>query len=344
MASYEVEQYSISKFGELFDLHSHKGQGYSKENWHLSYFEEYFNFLAAKTILVENPYTDRDYLEDYAAYFARCHDDYQKRCVRLHFFDQSFSAELIDNVLNSDSKAVEELQGSYLGFIVLKPLPSTVVGRTCLVSYGDKNRARLFPTLRDYQVHLLGIELVVRSLAFQEQDTDVAACATSALWSIFHGTGLLFQHQIPTPAQITNAATELKTHGTRTLPASDGLSAPQMADAVRSVGLEPLLIGVTNLDLLRINASAYLRARIPCVLLGEIVEGNPKIRSLGFHAITLSGYSTPVGVPRPFGLSGTLFTGSTMERLYAHDDQVGPYARLAFDNAISDAVHRAFPL
>ncbi len=338
MVSYEVEQYSRTKLGEILDRYSHKRQGYSKAKSHLYYFGEYFKFVGARTIIIEDSYTDRDYLEDYAAYYARCHDDYIKRCARLHFFDTKFDTKLIDRVVSGDNAAVKELQSSYLGFIVVKPLPSTVIGRTCLVTYGNKDRDRSFPPTREYEVHLLGIELRVTSLAFQEQDTDVAACATSALWSMFHATGLLFQHHIPTPAEITKAATASQRPVTRTLPASNGLNAGQIADAIRSVGLEPLEIGAQNLDILRISACAYLRAGIPCVLLGNVVEGNPKVRNLGLHAITIVGYSTPTGVPQPFGPSDTLFTSTTTERLYAHDDQVGPFARLRFDGAIPATV------
>lgn len=337
MALYKVEQYSLAKLGEILDLYSHKRQGYSKAKWHLSYFDEYFTFVEARTIVIEDSYTDRDYIEDYAAYYARCHDNYKKRCARLHFFDTNFDNKLIDRVVGGDNAAVKELQSSYLGFIVVKPLPSTVIGRTCLVTYGKKNRDRSFPPTREYQVHLLGIELRVMSLAFQEQDTDVAACATSALWSMFHATGLLFQHHIPTPAEITKAATASQRPVTRTLPASNGLNAGQMADAIRSVGIEPLEIGAQNLDILRISACAYLRAQIPCVLLGEVIENNSENPSLGFHAITIVGYG-PTIAPTPFGKSGTLFTSVGTDRLYAHDDQVGPFARLRFDGAIPAAV------
>src|SRR5262249_8672092 len=138
-----------------------------------------------------------------------------------------------------------------------------VIGRTCLVTYGTKGRERSFPTTREYPVHIFGIELRVNSVPFQEQDTDVAACATSALWSVFNATGYHFLHHIPSPAEITKAAAASQRLISRTLPAGDGLSAEQIADAIRSVGLEPLYIGAKNLELLLISVSAYLRAKIP---------------------------------------------------------------------------------
>jgi hypothetical protein len=331
MITYEVEDYSVSKLGELLNRHSHKGDGYSEAKSHLSYFDEYFTSVGAKTILIEHPYTDRDYLEDFAAYYARCHADYGKRCARLHFFGSRFDRVLISKAVEGEAAAVKTLQTSYLGFVVVKPLPSTVIGRTCLVTYGNVGRERAFPTTRIYKVHIFGIELSVESLPFQEQDTDVAACATSALWSVFNATGHLFQHHIPSPAEITKAAAASQRLVNRTLPAGDGLTAEQMADAIRSVGLEPLYISAKNLDLLLIGATAYLRARIPCLLMGaihECIPGSPA-RRLGHHAIALAGFGEPKGPAVSY--DSTLFSAPSTTRLYAHDDQVGPFSRIQID-------------
>ncbi len=332
MSTYEVEDYSVSNLGGLLNKFSHDGAGYSEAKSHLSYFDEYLLAVGAKTILVECPYTDRDYLEDYAAYYARCHAEYKRRCARLHFFSSQFDKSLIASAISCDKAAVGVLQSSYLGFIVVKPLPSTVIGRTCLVTYGKTGRDREYPTTRQYKVHVFGIELAVSSLPFQEQDTDVAACATSALWSVLNATGHLFQHHIPSPAEITKAAAATQRLVSRALPAGDGLSAGQMADAIRSVALEPLYLGTKNLELLLVSACAYLRAGIPCLLLGEIIEVIPGVphRPLGLHAVAVAGFSTPKGSAYPYDAptTATLFSATSIVRLYAHDDQVGPFSRL----------------
>ena len=39
---------------------------------------------------------------------------------------------------------------------------------------------------REYKVSLFGIDLAINTIAFQEQDRVVSACATSALWSMYH--------------------------------------------------------------------------------------------------------------------------------------------------------------
>lgn len=331
MSTYEVESYSISTLGQLLDRYSYRGAGYSQGKSHLSYFDDYLTAIGARTIVIEHSYTDRDYLEDYVAYYARCHASYDRRCARLHFFSAQFEKDAIERMLEAHEATLDQFRSSYLGFMVVRPLPSTVIGRTCLVTYGNIGRDRAFPSAGIYKANLLGVPLAVCSLPFQEQDTDVAACATSALWSVFNATGRLFQHSIPSPAEITKASAASQRPANRTLPAFNGLSAAQMADGIRSVGLEPSYVGVANLDLLLVGATAYLRAGIPALLLGEIIEaipGSPQL-SRGHHAIALAGFSLPKGPARAFtGTNGTLFSATSIIRLYAHDDQVGPFSRI----------------
>jgi hypothetical protein len=182
-ASFIVQPYSASNLVELFDQHSHDGAAISNNKSHGEYFNDYLTDIGTQTIIVEAPYTDKDYIEDYAAYYARCHAEYKKTCVRLHFFANSFDGQYLSEAVSGNAVKVGELKQSYLGFLVIKPLPETIIGRTCLKTYGQNGRNRAFPTVHKYCAHFLGMEFSVESVPFQEQDSDVAACATSAIWS-----------------------------------------------------------------------------------------------------------------------------------------------------------------
>ncbi len=190
---YEVIEYSIDALIKLLADRSEASESYIHGKIHSTYFEGYFRELGAKTIIVEKIYVDRDFLEDFAAYYVRCFYRYDRFCSRLHFFTETFSKEDFDYILEnvSDTK-IDQLKGSYLGFIVVKPLPETIIGRTCLKTYHASPEGRNFPITRKYPVNLFGIGLSVETLAFQEQDRVAAACATSALWTAFQGTGKLF--------------------------------------------------------------------------------------------------------------------------------------------------------
>jgi hypothetical protein len=307
---------------------------------HYIYFQEYFQALGAATIVVERNYTDRDYLEDYAAYYDRCFQDYSRRTQRLHFFKVAFGlaqfeATLVDPILGIGEQA---LRDAYLGFVVVKPLPQTVVGRTCLTTYPTDGGRRQFPSLRTYPVNLFGLPLEVNSLAFQEQDTVVAACATSALWSCFQGTGKLFQHEIPPPVEITNWAGDhmpenLLTASARAFP-NAGLTGTQMAHAVRRVGLEPFVVGANTRYSLNGVMYAYLRGKIPSILACKLISGlgKPNSSVLGGHAIALTGFSLGDPLAPGFGSTGFILRSTRINKIYGHDDQVGPFARMVWDN------------
>jgi hypothetical protein len=326
----EVHKYDIRTLCEVIAKYSGNSTEEIKGKLHHHYFKGYCDDIGVKTFIVEHDYIDQHYLEDYSAYYVRCFHPYKRFCTRLHFFkDEVKESDLIKH-LEGQLNLCDNLQKSYLGFVIIKPLPQTVIGRTCLKTYPSEGR-RHFPIIREYCVNLFGIPLKVDSLAFQEQDKVAAACATSALWSVFQGTGKYFQHKIPSPVQITQAATEKLPLETRVLP-NNGLTPAMMAHAIRHVGLEPDLIKVSNEYVLKSSAYAYLKGRIPMILGIELVDAsNIPNQSRGFHAVAVTGYSLG-GAVRNIGDDDLLLTANRVDRIYVHDDQVGPFARMLFDD------------
>lgn len=330
---FEVYPYSIGELERLLADKSSNSVELIAAKIHRNYFDGYFSSLHTSAILVENDYIDRDYLEDFAAYYVRCFEPYRRFCTRLHFFDIPFSSDDINSLLSEVSTTLNEdlLQEHYLGFIVVKPLPQTIIGRTCLKTYPSEGR-RNFPIIRQYHANVFGIDLHVHSLAFQEQDQVVAACATSAIWCVLHGTGMRFQHPIPSPVEITKAATEKLALETRALP-NRGLPISGIAHAIRSIGLEPTPENVSNEHLLRITLYAYLRAHLPVILVIELFDTSvDPHESMGLHAVAVTGYSLGLQSAVSYGETGILLKSSRIDRIYVHDDQVGPFARMIFDN------------
>jgi hypothetical protein len=325
-ATWAVHAYDPATLRRLLKESSQAEQAAVDNNLHSVYFEEYFAKLDARTIVIERPYVDRDFLEDFAAYYVRCFDDYRRFCTRLHFFSSAFDADQFSGALRAVSKTFDDaLKAAYLGFIVVKPLPGTIIGRTCLKTYPPENK-RSYPITRNYDVNLMGLGLTVRTLAFQEQDRVAAACATSALWSAFHGTGIKFQHPIPSPVEITRAATRRGGLDVRAFP-SQGLTSNQMMDAAREAGLDPILLSGRNPNTLRACVYAYLNAGIPTLLIGELYD---KSRSspLGLHAVTVTGFSLSDELPDSDSAVRTI--SERIEKFFCHDDQVGPFARMNF--------------
>ena len=125
--TYQVVPYSLEALTNCFVESSEATRDTVLTKLHLRYFSDYFTKLDAKSIVVEKKYVDHDYLEDYAAYYVRCFERYERDTERLHFFSIEFSEQQFYECL-TDSVAQlnqELLQEHYIGFVVVKPLPKT---------------------------------------------------------------------------------------------------------------------------------------------------------------------------------------------------------------------------
>ncbi|HET9342940.1 MAG TPA: hypothetical protein VFO25_08505 [Candidatus Eremiobacteraceae bacterium] len=295
------------------------------------YLAGYLDRKGAKSIVVENEYIDRDYLEDFEAYYVRCFERYSSRCRRLHFFSFDLSAADFERrITHLDEASDGVLNSNYLGFVVARPLPEPIVGRTLLKTFDPEGYQRRYRAIREYSVSLFGIDLRLDSLPFQQQDSVVAACATVALWTAFHKAADVFETVAPGPARITNAANAIRP-AKRIMPSRE-LRIDQMCEAVRATGLEPQVERVGSSTPLASIIYGYLEFGLPVALCGYI-DGQ---RGQG-HAITVTGYAT-YSTPDVYSdttepvIRGVRSEASRMERLFVHDDNVGPFARMRFED------------
>jgi hypothetical protein len=195
-----------------------------------------------------------------------------------------------------------------------------VIGRTVLRTY-EEEAGREYPVTRKYRPNLFGIQLLVKaSLAYQQQDTVVAACATVALWSAFHKTQRLFDSLRPSPAQVTRCANAVRGSG-RAMP-SHSLTPEQMGEAILTAGLEPEYVEIKPDTPLSSLIYGYAKMGIPVVLLVYLMDDKP-----AFHAITVVGYGFSQTVSWAVEPERTIrYYGRRIDRLFVHDDNVGPFA------------------
>ncbi len=314
-----------------------------KSKNHFTYLKGYLGEtgLSAKTIVKEETYISKDYLHDYASYYAFCYENYSKYCKRIHFFDIEFTQEEFENII-LQKDVPKDFWDHYLGFIVVKPIPVTVIGYTVLKTYkaehGEFNTRNFWGT-RPYKIHLFGNEVQVTSLAFQEQDSVLAACATTAIWSMLNKASIDFHTILKSPSEITKDADTISPDGSRLFP-NKGLNLLQICQAIFNSGLvseikQPdfpvcndsgveLFHAVSHQYLKKI-ISAYSAIGIPIILIIRVPDG----RQHGYHAITVSGYKQkgPTEITLQNDIS---WLSDNIEKFYAHDDQWGPFTRIDF--------------
>ena len=154
----------------------------------------------------------------------------------------------------------------------------------------------------------------------------------------------MFKHPIPSPLKISVEASNRFPIDDRSLP-NEGLTAEQMAAVIRSLDLDPYPVVIFDPFYLKYISRAYLHAKIPIIIISDVYDSSRPIvdNPIGSHAVTITGYR--FSVEELFDVKeGSRYINSVSKniiKLYAHDDQVGPFARMEF---ISDSkLKKAFP-
>ena len=287
----------------------------------VDYIFRYLKDIGAKSVLLEFDYIDKDYLEDYSRYYVKCFNNYGHKTARLHFFSNDIEHSDINSALLGSLKHTKKLQSSYLGFMVVKPLQKTFIGKTCLKAYDRLIYSNYRKCLvRAYDVDLFGIRLKVESVAFQEQDKVVSACATTAIWSSLHAMSWRSVRGIPACSEITTNAINHIDGSTNMFPNKE-LSNKQILRALDVEGLRHHSLNLSDVDKSDFfdMVRTHIDSGLPLILgvdVYSIGEGK-KLKKLAGHAVTILGYKSA-------------YDGD--DAIYIHDDRLGPYARASFVN------------
>ncbi len=281
----------------------------------------------ARTILIETPYVDRHYLEEYTNYYATTLRPPPPKATRLHFFRNDLTDDIFTRLITQAAEGsftaiCKELSSHYLGFAVIRPLPDAPIGRTVLTTFQALDRCYTLPP-HPYRVHLCGLKLSVCGVPFQQQEQAVGACATTAVWSALAQVMRHDGGRAPTPFAVTEAATR-NWLSDRIFPAASGLKNEQILEAIRQFGYAPMFFEPRlKTELFVLAVKCYLRSGIPVILKIQYDRRDET------HAVTVVGYRENDSIIEYREDGGTSFSLNSrgLCRLYVHDDRLGPYAR-----------------
>lgn len=141
-----------------------------------------FRDAGAQGFLFETAYIDRDFSAAYSAFYATLFHPYLKYCRRLHFFAEDLAPLGEIQTAEGISDAIAAKQGTYLGFVVLRPVAHAPVGMAVLASDLGGNPAVQSDVSALHPVHFVGTKLEVRGFPITQQDTRVGACAQAVIW------------------------------------------------------------------------------------------------------------------------------------------------------------------
>ena len=145
---------------------------------------------AARGVLVEHGYVDKDYRSTFYNFYAKKGRRYRSDCVRLHFFN---GAVWYDEARTDIACADGRPQDHYFGYIVLRPTIVATLGRSVLspnIRLGATGRA----IQSVHHVNLLGHRLPIWGFPSMAQHVDIAVCAHVSCWAILRYYSETFAH------------------------------------------------------------------------------------------------------------------------------------------------------
>ncbi len=263
---------------------------------------------ASTSLLVETRYLDADYRSEYSAHYSTAFASYPDATHRLHFFRADLSP--------ADISRVDAQKHGYLGYIVVRPVPTGPVCHAMLVPPPDMVDAVRCAVPET--VHLFGTPITVSGVPFAQQDAQLGACAHVTAWVCHRSASLRGDLDRRTLAQFATGI-DASLSPNREVP-TRGLTLGQMSDIIRKNGLSPLFYQPGDLPAPTLPWTHPPSAqntpagdtRLVAVMCRHLNSGFPVMVAASDHAFNIVGWIRDPAKP------GWI-------RFVRHDDQRGPY-------------------
>ena len=301
----------------------------------------YLKQLGCKSMIVESPYQDNEYRDEFYHYHSRVFRRFSRDCCRLHFFTNHLKKGFIDDLKAPEGTPNKHTPKNldYLGFIVIRPTESAKIGRTVLKQLKGENNADFILCGSEFSAILGKLSLKVKGVPFIQADRRVMVCAQASLWIALRSMHQKFGLPTVTPYEITKSAMRHRGDEGRTFP-SEGLSMGHMVNSLTNLGYSPVRKRLPKMQNIRGKDKkakrrflqgelfkfihTYAESEVP-VVVGISREGFYEERG---HAVTVIGHTLDPKInhsmekakkPYVFG------THNWCTGFIIHDDANGPY-------------------
>ena len=224
-------------------------------------------------MIVETDYVDKVYRDSYYSYFSTKLKEYGRNCLRISFFEPSFSSKDEFFLLSND-----QVQDSYRGFLVVRPL-AKCIGRNAIEISAKKDPVcNSHIRKANVAATCLGIKLVAHAFPHASQDEEYMTCAETTVWSMMEYYGN--KYPIHQPVLPTDILSSIKWSSYKRQVPSTGLRLEQISLALQRQGFGCMIYQATNPRFQELF-TCYVESGLP---LAVVVEG-----SWGKHAIVCVG-------------------------------------------------------
>lgn len=229
--------------------------------------------------LIEYPYVDKVYRNSYYSYFSSKLNSYERDCIRISIFSSSISVE----EFRTQST---DIQGKYLGFLILRPTEPNLVGRSIISPKALKANnfsicsAKFNTTAYENKFHINGFP-------HASQDMESLTCAETSLWALMEYFSAKYsQYKSILPSDITQLLDSFTSE--RLIPSS-GLDIQKLSFVLKKMGFGSIIYSRSAYAAQFENLlSCYIESGIPIIL--ALVKRSKKIG----HAMICIGHENSV--------------------------------------------------
>lgn len=234
----------------------------------ISKFNQFFNGLVPNLIVcAENNYVDKVFRDSYYTYYASKAASFPRDCVKLSLFlDPKHEIEEGSEV---GYKWQDVLEKKYRGFLVLRPTPPNIVGRSAIsreiVLRKDEDKVIDFVNCETtIRTSLCGFKQSISAFPYSSQDGETITCAETTIWALMEYFGNKYPEYTPVlPSDILDLMKQNSEE--RQLPAC-GLTESSMSYIVKNCGFGPKLYHEKAFEDFNNILGCYIESGIPIIM------------------------------------------------------------------------------
>ncbi|MBI5538549.1 MAG: hypothetical protein HY951_00690 [Bacteroidia bacterium] len=280
-------------------------------------------------VFIESPYVDKVYRDSYYNYFSSKLNHDKKDCIRISLFN----SEIKFNDFR-DNSTIDELKNKFLGFIVIRPTPPSIIGRSVITPEAFKKNS-FKSRLINVKTTVNYVKMKVRGFPHSSQDTETITCAETTIWSCLEYFGTEYpEYKTILPSQITNVLSKVAFE--RQLP-SIGLNVRQISSALKEFGFGSKIYSSRDYNGnmwpdFPVISSTYIESGIPLILILHKSQG-------AGHAVLCIGHENlekthfdQLNVPKTLNNIKVYDLDYIKKKFIIIDDNYPPYQSSYFDN------------
>ena len=323
--------------------------------------------------IIESPYLDLEFWDSHTGFYAYNFSQYKIECKRIHFFsgDERHAKRLIELLYCGRCKheIEKDLDLSWRGYSILRPIHSFVVGRTAIefdetaadempkqVEILDEEKgSKPYLKARQYCcANLLNAHYVINTSEFIQQDPNLGHCATASLWV---ATKLMagrfgthrFKYRAITKQALGQWNREIESNiSYNSLPPDGGITISEIKNAIAATGANTLSFlrrpGYSyenSFASLSHDIYSFMESNFPVLLcISSLKNDSAHVVAVVGHALpkvtNLNDYISASSIlpleSRNNKSENHFLVGNIVNVYYVHDDAYGPFNRVIIPN------------